>query len=339
MATPDPTLAPALAAELGLPAGAVARTVALFDEGNTIPFLARYRKEQTGGLDEVQLRALQAALDRRRKLEARRAEVHAALSEQGVLTPELAQKLAAADKLAQVEDLYLPFRPKRRTRAAIARERGLAPLAAMFARPPRETPLEAARRFVDPAKEVPTPEDALAGARDVLAEQVSEDAEVRGRARTLSLREGGLAAAKAAKADDPQGKYAQYYAYQEPVARAQPHRILALDRGEAEGVLKIAVQLPEPRILGFMREKLPVSAPGWREQAELALQDGYGRLLAPAITRDVRAALTERAQAHAIAIFAANLKALLMQPPLVGQVVMGIDPGFRTGCKVVHVRP
>ena len=326
-----------LAQELGLPASSVARTIALFDGGDTIPFLARYRKEQTGGLDEVQLRALQEALERRRKLDARRADVLASLKEQGVLTPELERKLAAADKLATIEDLYLPFRPKRRTRASIARDRGLAPLAAMFARPPRETPKEAARRFVDPAKEVPTVEDALAGARDILAEEVSEDPDVRGRARNVAMREAVFAAKKPPKAEDPQGKYAQYHDFKEPVARVAPHRTLAVDRGEAENVLRVGVELPEPRILAFMREKLPVNLPGWKEEAEAALADGLKRLLGPAIERDVRNALTEKAQAHAIGIFAANLKNLLLQPPLAGKVVMGVDPGFRTGCKVVVV--
>ena len=345
MSPMEPTdLTAPLAKELGLAPASVARTVALFDGGDTIPFLARYRKEQTGGLDEVQLRALQEALGRLRKLEERRADVLASLQEQGVLTPELRARLIAADRLQVVEDLYLPFRPKRRTRASIARDRGLAPLAALFARPPRETPGQAAQRFVDPAGAsgsgdggVPTVEDALAGARDILAEEVSESPEVRGRARTVSMREAVLTAKKITKAEDAQGKYTQYYDFKEPVARVAPHRTLACDRGEAEGVLRVGVDLPEPRLLAFMRERLPVQAPGWREEAELALADGLKRLLGPAIERDVRNALTEKAQAHAIGVFAANLKSLLLQPPLKGQVVMGIDPGFRSGCKVVVV--
>lgn len=327
----------ALAKELGLPVAQVERVVALLDEGNTIPFLARYRKEATGGLDEVGLRTVQDALARLRKLEERRAEIERSLTEQGVLTPDLAANLKAAVKLATLEDLYLPFRPKRRTRAMVARERGLAPLADMFRRPPSEPPLQAARRFVDPAKEVPTPEAALAGACDILAESASEDPDVRGRARHLAMQEAVLEALKAPKADDPQGKYAQYYAFSEPVRRALPHRILACDRGEAEGVLKVGLELPDDRIIGFMCDKYGVRVPLWREAAESALADGYKRLLAPAIERDVRSALTERAQAHAISVFAANLKALLLQPPLRGRVVLGIDPGLRTGCKVVVV--
>jgi uncharacterized protein len=261
--------------------------------------------------------------------------VKAALVGQGVLTPELAAKLAAADKLAAIEDLYLPFRPKRRTRASQARDRGLEPLAALFHRPPRESPLEAARRFISP--DVKTPDAALAGARDILAEEVSEDPDVRGRARTVAMKDAVLTATKAPKAEDPQGKYAQYYAFKEPVARVQPHRVLACDRGEAEGVLRVGVDLPEGHILAFMRDKFRIQATGWKEEAELAFADSLSRLLGPAIERDVRAALTEKAQAHAIAVFAANVKALLLQPPLKDKVVMGIDPGFRTGCKVVVV--
>ncbi len=326
-----------IARELGFQTAQVGRVVALLDEGNTIPFLARYRKEVTGGLDEVGLRGIQDGLARLRKLEDRRAEIERSLTEQGVLTPELAQRLKTADKLATLEDLYLPFRPKRRTRAMIARERGLGPLADMFGRPPQEPPLQAARRFVDPAKDVPTPEAALAGASDILAELASEDPDVRGRARHHALQEAVVEVAKAPKADDPQGKYAQYYTFSEPVRRILPHRILACDRGEAEGILKVNLKLPDERLIGFMRERWGVRAPLWKEVAEAALADGFKRLLGPALERDIRTALTEKAQAHAISVFAANLKALLLQPPLRGRVVLGLDPGFRTGCKVVVV--
>lgn len=334
-----PPLEISLASELGVSVAAVARAVALLDEGNTIPFLARYRKEATDGMDEGQLRALQQGLARLRKLESRRSEVRQSLTEQGHLTPELEQKLAAADRLSTLEDLYLPFRPKRRTRAMVARERGLAPLAELLMRGSFEDPLVAARRYVEPAREVATPEAALAGARDILAEQASEDPHVRGRARHLSMQQAVLTASKAPKSEDPQGKYAQYYAFSEPVARLLPHRVLACDRGEAEGVLKIGVDLPEERILGMMREQHVPRQGAWRTEAEAALTDGLKRLLGPSLERDVRAALTEKAQAHAISVFAANLKALLLQPPMHGRVVLGIDPGFRTGCKVAVVDP
>jgi uncharacterized protein len=331
------TIHESLARELSLSPGAVAKAIALFDEGNTVPFIARYRKEATEGLDEVQLRAVQDALDRRRKLDARREDIRASLTEQGVLTPELAKSLDAADKLSTLEDLYLPFRPKRRTRAMIAKERGLGPLAMMFQHPPRETPQVAAQRFVNAAKDVPTVEDALAGARDILAETTSEDPEIRGRARNLAMNLAVLTAKKAPKAEDPQGKYAQYYDFKEPVSRVQPHRVLACDRGEAESILRVGLDLPDERILGFMRDRWASRAPGWREQSEAALEDGLKRLLGPAIERDVRSTLTEKAQTHAIGVFASNVKALLLQPPLKGQVVMGVDPGYRTGCKVVVV--
>ncbi|MNX23564.1 30S ribosomal protein S1 [compost metagenome] len=329
-----------LARDLALNAPQVERVIALFDDGNTIPFIARYRKEVTGALDEVQLRTLQDGLARRRKLEERRREIREALTEQGQLTPELDRRLTEADKLTTLEDLYLPFRPKRRTRAMIARERGLAPLADLMRAPKGEPPLAAAARFVNPGLEVQTPEDALAGARDILAETVSEDPEVRGRARALAMREAVLTASKAPKGEDPQGKYTQYYAFSEPVSRVQPHRVLACDRGETEGVLKVGLTLPDERILDVMRASLPrASQPLWRDQVEQALVDGYKRLLGPALERDVRASLTEKAQGHAITVFASNLKALLLQPPLRGQTVLGIDPGYRTGCKVVVVDP
>jgi uncharacterized protein len=339
-ATDDPQLARDLSRELGLNAAQVARVVALFDDGNTIPFIARYRKEVTGDLDEVQLRQIQEGLARRRKLEERRREIRETLAEAGHLTPELDARLREADKLTALEDLYLPFRPKRRTRAMIARERGLAPLADLMRAASAEAPLAAAQRFVNPALEVATAEDALAGARDVLAETLSEAADLRGRARALAFREAVLKASKAPKGEDPQGKYAQYYDFSEAVARVQPHRILACDRGEAEGALKVGLQLPEAAILEAMRQTLPRSGdPRWRDQREQAVVDAYKRLLAPAIERDLRAALTEKAQAHAIDVFGANVKALLLQPPLHGQTVLGIDPGFRTGCKVVVVDP
>jgi uncharacterized protein len=326
-----------LSRELALPAPQVASVAALLDEGNTIPFLARYRKEATGGLDEVGLRAVQDGLARLRKLEDRRAEIRKSLEDQGVLTADLAAKIAAADRLATLEDLYLPYRPKRRTRAMVARERGLGPLADMLRHPPAEAPLQAARRFVDAAREVPDAESALAGARDIWAEAASEDPEVRGRARNLAMAEAVFSCAKAAKAEDPNGKYTQYHKFSEAVRRILPHRVLACNRGEAEGILKVALELPEPRILGFMRDRWGVRAPQWREVADEALADGYKRLLAPAIERDVRASLTDAAQKHAISVFAANVKSLLLQPPLRGRVVLGIDPGFRTGCKVVVV--
>lgn len=337
MMTPTASDLARFASELGLQVSQLLPSAALLDEGNTIPFLARYRKEATGGLDEVQLRALQERLERWRKLEERREVIREALQAAGVLSPDLLTKLSAVDKLASLEDLYLPYRPKRRTRASIARDLGLAPLAGMMLRPSRQAPDEAARPYV--RSEMPTVEDVLALARDIVAEQVVEEPEMRGRARKLSLQESMLTARKGPKAEDPQGKYTQYYAFAEAVRRIAPHRVLACDRGEAEGVLKVEVQLPDERILSWLRERHVPADSRWRPEVEKALTDGYKRLLAPSLERDVRQALTEQAQSHAITVFGRNLKALLLQPPLRGQVVLGIDPGFRSGCKVAVVDP
>lgn len=322
-----------IAREMGLSNTQVQRVIALLDEGNTIPFLARYRKEATEGLDEVQLRTLQDHLLRLRKLEDRKKEIHSSLEEQGKLTSELALAIEKADKLSTLEDLYLPFRPKRRTRAMVAREKGLEPLADFFNHPPQEAPLVVAQKFL--GADVATAEEALAGARDILAERVAEDPSIRGWARQKTLEEGVLLS-KRGKGEDPQEKYTLYYAFEEPLRKIQLHRVLACDRGENEGILKVSIQAPEEQILKRMKLGIP-QARLWREEAEQAIEDSWKRLLFPAIERDVRGLLTERAQAHAIAVFAANIKSLLLQPPLKGKVVLGLDPGFRTGCKVVVV--
>ena len=329
----------ALVEDTGFTAAQVQRVVALLESGNTIPFLARYRKEETGGLDERGLRAIESAWGRLSQLEARREEIREALIGQGVLTPDLTRLLDAARTQSALEDVYLPYRPKRRTRAGIARERGLETLAELFTQPTRERPLDAARRFIEKVPEIVTPEAALAGAMDILAERISEDPTVRGRARTISLKEATLQVSRNPKVEDPQGKYAQYADFTESVQRAAPHRVLAIDRGEAEKILKVSVQLPDAHILRFMQDALKVPNPDWCAHADAALQDGLKRLLGPALERDIRQTLTEKAQAHAITVFAANVKALLLQPPLKGRVVLGIDPGFRTGCKVVVVDP
>ncbi|MGE5708104.1 MAG: Tex-like N-terminal domain-containing protein, partial [Bacteroidota bacterium] len=320
---------------LSLHLNQVQRVIALLDEGNTIPFLARYRKEATGGLDEVQLREVQDHLTRLRKLEERREEIEKSIQEQGKLDEALARKIAEALTLSQLEDLYLPFRPKRRTRAMIAKERGLEPLANLLLAPPKEPPATVAQRFLGP--EVPTAEDALAGARDILAEMVAEEPEIREYARHWSRQE-GLFATSRAKGEDPQEKYSQYYAFSEPIRKVQPHRVLACERGEKEGVLKVGLELPKERILGRMQLRWK-SLPPWQAEVEKALEDGYKRLLAPHIERELRSELNEAAQHHAIGIFASNVRSLLLQPPLRGKVILGIDPGFRTGCKVVVVDP
>ena len=327
--------------ELGLARAQVASTVALFDDGNTIPFVARYRKEATGGLDEEQLRQIEARLGYLRRLAERKETVLRSVHEQGKLTPELATAIKAAETLQVVEDLYLPYKPKRRTRATIARERGLEPLADLLFDQKDTRPLEmlAAEYLSD---EVADTDSALAGARDILAERVTEDPIVRGDARRQAKDKATVVCKVAGEEAevDPGGKYRVYYDVAFPLQELQPHQWLACLRGEAEGALKVRVELPDDDILdtmeiSFLRgPRTPI-----RDQVEEAITDGYKRLLAPSLDRDLRSARSETADEHAIEVFSANLRKLLLQPPLRGRVVMGIDPGYRTGCKVTIVEP
>jgi len=333
------TIIAALSAELSLARAQVAAAVALFDDGNTIPFVARYRKEMTGGLDEEQLRQVEARLTYLRHLSERKVAVLKSIEEQGKLTPELAAAFDVATTLQAVEDLYLPYKPKRRTRATIARERGLEPLADLLLAQKDRRPLEdlAGAHL---SEEVPDVEAALAGARDILAERVTEDASVRGEARRLALDKAVVVSQLAGDAAevDPSGKYRIYHDVSLPLAKLQPHQWLAVARGEADGALKVSLDFPDGDIIDVMEvvflrgPKTPL-----RDQVEEAVGDGYRRLLAPSLERDVRSTRTEEADDHAIQVFSANLRKLLLQPPLRGRVVMGLDPGFRTGCKVAVV--
>ncbi len=325
--------------ELGLARGQIASAVALFDDGNTIPFVARYRKEATGGLDEEQLRQIEARLGYLRRLAERKQAVLKSVEEQGKLTPELAAAIAAAETLQAVEDLYLPYKPKRRTRATVARERGLEPLAELLLDQQDPRPLEelAAAYLSD---EVPDTDSALAGARDIIAERVAEDPIIRGEARRQALDRATVICQIAGEAEevDPGGKYRLYYDATLPLQELQPHQWLAIQRGEAEGALKARMGLPDAGIVDIMEisflrgPRTPI-----RDQVEEAISDGYKRLLAPSLERDLRSSRTEAADEHAIQVFSANLRTLLLQPPLRGRVVMGIDPGYRTGCKVAVV--
>ncbi len=326
-----------LAKELSLGTTQVGNAVKLFDEGNTIPFVARYRKEQTGEMDENVLRDLHERLTYLRKLEERKEEVLRLIGEQGKLTPELEAKIASAESLQEVEDLYLPFRPKRRTRAMIARERGLEPLAALLMAQAADmpAPLEAATPYVDPEKGVATPEAALAGAMDIVAEEVSDDAEVRKEVRGRTSNEGVLSVAIAdpAKAQEA-AVYQMYFDYREPLAKMPPHRVLAVNRGEHEGALKVKLEAPRETIVydlqrRVVREPNSPAVPYLQKAAE----DAYDRLISPSIEREVRAELTIRAEEQAIKVFSLNLRNLLLQPPIRGRVVLGVDPAYRTGCK------
>ncbi|MBP8863517.1 MAG: RNA-binding transcriptional accessory protein [Anaerolineae bacterium] len=327
----------AVAADLQLALERVRAAATLLDEGNTIPFIARYRKEVTLSLDEEQLRQVAERLGYRRNLEERRETILRTLEEQGVLTPELQSEVAAADTLQRLEDLYRPYKPKRRTRATAAREKGLQPLADLILAQPLAGEREAlAAPFIN--EQVPTVEEAYAGARDIVAETIADAPEVRGALRDLAQRRGVLTAAVADEAKDPEGVYRMYYAFFADVRNLRPHQTLALNRGEREEVLKLSLELPPSESLGILARHFPADpASPLSEELRLAREDAFTRLLFPAVERDTRRALTEVADAHAIGVFATNLRSLLLQPPLRGQVVLGIDPGIRTGCKVAVV--
>lgn len=327
-----------LAAEMTLRREQVQRTVDLLDEGNTIPFVARYRKELTGSLDEEKLRALLERLTYLRKLTERQDVVIASITEQGKLTPDLEAAILEAETLQAVEDLYLPYKPKRRTRAMIARERGLEPLAQrILAQDLIREPLDAlARPFLN--DEVPTAEEAWQGARDIVAEIIADDARAREVARQQARLQGRFTAELADAVKDPKQVYKTYYEFQTALKSARPHQVLALNRGEREDALKVRIDAPDEDIIaGLLRVYPPNRRSPLAEQLKLAVADAYKRLVAPAIERELRRDLTESADQHAIGVFATNLRALLLQPPLKGYTVLGIDPGFRTGCKVAVV--
>ncbi|MGD0004204.1 MAG: Tex family protein [Anaerolineaceae bacterium] len=329
-----------IANTLNLKPGQVKAAIALFDSGNKVPFIARYRKEMTGTLDEEQLRQVQGETERLRSLDERRKAVLASVSEQGKLTPELENKLNTAENMTVLEDLYAPYKPKRRTRASIAREKGLQGLADFILKQPRITlsSEKVAQGYLN--AQVTTVEDALAGARDIVAETISDHADVRRITRERALRFASLKVEKSPKGEDEKRVYDLYYAYEIRVNHLRPHQILAIDRGEAEDVLHVQVVVMERdwrEAINTTFRSDPRSP--FCEQLEPAVNDCAGRLLLPAIERDVRRELTVKAQQHAIHVFADNLRSLLGQPPLEGHTVLGLDPGFRTGCKVALVDP
>ena len=323
-----------LSAELNLPRQYVEAAIGLIDEGNTIPFIARYRKEATNAMDDQVLRTLAERLEYLRGLEKRKGEVAATITELGAMTDELAAALEKAATLAEVEDLYRPYKPKRKTRASVAKARGLEPLAqALLAQDARLDIQAEAEKYI--TQEVPDAGAALAGARDILAEQVSDDAALRAELRRF-YRAFGLVRSKAAKEED--SVYAQYYDFSEPVNRIAGHRVLALDRGEREEFLKVSVEVDPERACGiaqrmFVRKSGGASA----AQVDEAVRDAYARLIHPSLEREVRAALTEQAAEGAIQVFGENLRQLLLAPPIKGKVAMALDPGYRMGCKVAVV--
>ncbi len=326
-----------LTEELKVERWQVEAAVKLIDEGNTIPFISRYRKEVTGSLDDEQLRNLFERLNYLRNLEEKKEQVLAGIEEQGKLDEELKAKILAAETLVVVEDLYRPYRPKRRTRASVAKEKGLDGLAEFILAQETRVPLEEeAAKYVSEEKGVESAAQALQGAKDILAEAISDEADYRIYIRNITFEEGKISST--AKDEKAASVYEMYYAYEEPLKKAAGHRILALNRGEKEKFLTVKIEAPEERILRFLEKKVitkenPVTGPVLQEVAA----DSYNRLIAPAIEREIRNELTEKAEDGAISVFGKNLEQLLMQPPIAGKVVLGWDPAFRTGCKLAVV--
>ena len=315
----------------------VNNVIQLLDEGNTIPFIARYRKEAHGTLDDQVIRELSERLDYLRNLQKRKVEVGEAIAAQEAMTGELQAALDAAATLAEVEDIYRPYRPKRMTRATKAKERGLEPLAQRIYAQEKDSPypIDMAAEFVNPEKEVETPEDALAGALDIIAEEISDDAGIRRRLRVIALSQ-GVVVSRAAKPDED-SVYSQYYDYREPAAKIAGHRVLAIDRGEREEFLKVSLELDQDKALNIVNSVALKGPSPCYEAVSEAAQDAYTRLIFPSVERELRSTLSENAQEAAIKVFSVNLRNLLMQPPVKGKVAMGLDPGYRTGCKVAVV--
>lgn len=345
MAIEAPDFARLIGDELKLRKGQVETTVRLLDESNTIPFIARYRKEMTGELDENQLRAIQERLEKLRNLHARREEVFRLIEEQGKMEPELEQSIQRAVTLTELDDIYRPYRPKRKTRASAAREKGLQPLAEWLTQNGTGDVMQQAALYISEETGVATAEEALQGALDIFAEEVADDAEIRKWIREFTFKQGSIAS----KAVDTAAEsvYEAYYDYEEPLAKVPPHRILAMNRGEREDILRISIKTPLPEVhLRLQQTFLPKKGTGKgapllqtdaTPDLSAALEDAYKRLIAPAVEREIRALLTEKAEEQAIHVFSGNLRQLLLQPPVRGKVTMGVDPAFRTGCKVAVV--
>ena len=327
----------AIASELNVRNNQVEAAVKLIDEGCTIPFISRYRKEATGALNDEQLRNLDERLKYLRNLEDKKTQVIASIAEQGLLTDELKNQIEKADTMVAVEDLYRPYRPKRRTRATIAKEKGLEPLAnVILLQMTGEPVVKTAEEYVSEEKDVKTPEDAVAGAKDIIAESISDNADYRTRIRELTFKEGVLTSA--AKDAEAKTVYEMYYNFSEPAAKMAGHRILAVNRGENEKILTVKIEAPVDKILSYLEKQIIVRDNRYTTGIiKEAIEDSYERLIAPSIEREIRNQLTETAEAGAIKVFGKNLEQLLLQPPITGHVVLGWDPAFRTGCKLAVV--
>ena len=329
-----------IAEETALSQKNVESVIRLLEDGNTVPFIARYRKEQTGSMDEVQIQAISERWQYIQNLTQRKEEVIRLIAEQDKLTDGLKQKIEQAAKLQEVEDLYRPFKQKRKTKATVAKSKGLEPLADYILSLPKENRLhEIADQYISEEKEVATREEAIEGAKHIIAEQISDDPHFRKWIRQETYKKGILTStAGKSAADDEKNVYEMYYEYEEPIQKVVPHRVLAMTRGEKEGILKIAIEPPADQLKAYLEKQIikhretPV-----KETLKEAIEDGYKRLIQPAIERDIRKELSEKADAQAIHIFAENLRKLLLQPPMKGKVVLGVDPAFRTGCKLAVV--
>ena len=334
----DDQLLSKIAAELSVTYKQVKNVIGLLNDGNTVPFIARYRKEMTGALDEVQIRDIQERWQYIQNLEQRKEEVLRIIEEQGKLTEELKYSITKAEKLQEVEDLYRPYKQKRRTKATVAKEKGLEPYAEWLLAFSAEKPAEKAKEFLSEEKEVFTIEDVIAGGKDIIAEMVSDDAEGRKWIRQQTFKTGAVVSVVKEAEKDEKNVYEMYYEYEEPVSKIVPHRILALNRGEKEDILRVSVKVNADTAVNYLAKKWIAKDQSPAAPIVLeAIEDGYKRLIQPSIEREIRNELTEKAEEQAIHIFSENLRNLLLQPPLKGKVVIGVDPAYRTGCKLAVV--
>ncbi|WP_096155869.1 Tex family protein [Bacillus sp. FJAT-45066] len=333
------TLLVKVSAQVNIPKNKVKTVIDLMDDGNTVPFIARYRKEQTGALDEVQIKEIAEKWQYVLNLETRKEEVVRLIEEQGKLTEELKKDILRAEKLQQVEDLYRPYKQKRRTKATVAKEKGLEPLAEWLLTFPLQVDvLQNAEKFINEDKEVMSPEEAIQGAKDIIAEIISDEAAFRQWIRDITFKQGSIISTVKNEEKDEKKVFSMYYEYEEPVIKILPHRVLALNRGEKEEILRIGLQVPSDKIITYIKKRVIKKdhSPVVSYVAE-AIEDAFKRLIEPSIEREIRKELTEKAEGQAIHIFAENLRKLLLQPPLKGKVVLGVDPAFRTGCKMAVV--
>ena len=337
--TNETTLINKIGKDLSISTKNVKNVIDLLEEGNTVPFIARYRKEQTGALDEVQIRDIMTNWEYLQNLKNRKEEVMRLIEEQGKLTPELSAAISSAEKLQQVEDLYRPYKQKRRTKATVAKEKGLEPLADFLLSFPLNADINReAAKYVSDEQGVGSAEEALSGAQDIIAEVISDDAAHREYIRTQIFRKGLIESKVKKEEEDEKNVYEMYYAYQEPIHKVVPHRVLAMNRGEKEGILRVGVQADAESILRYLNKQVIKDT---RSQAasivQEAIEDGYKRLILPSVEREIRGELTDKAEDQAIHIFSENLRKLLLQPPMKGRTVLGVDPAFRTGCKLAII--